>query len=286
MTSSSSPGISLKQEGISYMAGQELPAVIVNIVRGGPGLGHIAFSQADYFQSTRGGGHGDYRTIVLAPNSVQELADMTFKAFDLADKYRTPVIIIGDGILGQIMEPVILPTPKKKTAIKKNYIVTGANGRESRVIKSFFVEGKDLEDHNWKLFRKYQKIKQTEARYESHLLDDAKMAVIAYGTAARIARGAIKRLRKEDENIKIGMIRPTTLWPFPEKKIKELSGTIHDFFVFELSTGQMVDDVKLSLEGSGHIHFYGRPGSVVPTPSELARIMARHYYQSQKAKKK
>ncbi|MDY6934012.1 MAG: 3-methyl-2-oxobutanoate dehydrogenase subunit VorB [Spirochaetota bacterium] len=285
MTSSSSPGISLKQESISYLAAQELPAVIVNIVRGGPGLGNISFSQADYFQSTRGGGHGDYRTIVLAPDSVQEMADMTYNAFDLADNYRMPVIVLGDGMLGQIMEPVIIPNAKKKTPVKKDYIVNGAKGRGPRVIKSFFVEGKDLEDHNWKLFRKYRKIEQTEVLYDTYLLDDANMAVLAYGTAARIAKGAIKRLRKEDENIKIGMIRPKTLWPFPTKVIKDTSRIINDFFVFELSTGQMIDDVKLSLDGRGHIHFYGRPGAVVPTPSELARIMARHYHQSQRTRK-
>ncbi len=286
MTSSSSPGISLKQEGISYMAGQELPAVIINIVRGGPGLGHISFSQGDYFQSTRGGGHGDYRTIVLAPGSVQEMADMTYEAFDLADKYRNPVLITGDGILGQIMEPLVMPKAKKKPPAKKDYIVGDAIGREQRVIKSFFVANKDLEDHNWKLYRKYQVIEKNEVRYETDLLDDAKMVVVAYGTAARIARGAINRLRKEDENIKIGMIRPTTLWPFPSKIIKDSALRINDFFVFELSTGQMIDDVKLALNGRGNIHFYGRPGSVVPTPSELARIMARHYYQSQKAKRR
>lgn len=286
MTSSSSPGISLKQEGISYMAGQELPAVIVNIVRGGPGLGHISFSQGDYFQSTRGGGHGDYRTIVLAPDSVQEMADMTYEAFDLADKYRNPVIVLGDGILGQIMEPVVMPKPRKKLPDKSDYIVNGRIGRPSRVIKSFFVANKDLEDHNWKLFRKYQMIENNEVRFETDNLEDAKMVVIAYGTGARIAKGAIKRLKKEDENIRIGLIRPTTLWPFPSKIIKDTSRSISDFFVFELSTGQMIDDVKLALDGSGHVHFYGRPGSVVPAPSELARVMARQYYQLQKAKRK
>jgi 2-oxoglutarate ferredoxin oxidoreductase subunit alpha len=286
MTSSSSPGISLKQEGISYMAGQELPAVIINIMRGGPGLGHISFSQGDYFQSTRGGGHGDYRTIVLAPGSVQEMADMTYDAFDLADKYRNPVLVLGDGILGQMMEPVVLPKMKKKLPDKNDYMVCGAKDRQARVIKSFFVANKDLEDHNWKLYRKYQMIEKNEVRFETDSVSDARMVVIAYGTAARVAKGAINRLRKEDENIKIGIIRPTTLWPFPSKIIKDTSLSINDFFVFELSTGQMLDDVRIALEGSGHIHFYGRPGSVVPAPSELARVMARHYYQLQKAKRK
>jgi len=286
MTSSSSPGISLKQEGISYIAAQELPAVIVNVVRGGPGLGHIAFSQADYFQSTRGGGHGDYRTIVLAPNSVQEMADMTFRAFDLAEDYRTPVLVLGDGILGQMMEPVVIPEAKEDLVpVTKDYIVTGAKNRESRVIKSFFVEGKDLEEHNWKLFRKYKRIEENEVRCERYMLEDAEMVVVAYGTAARIAKGAINRLRSEDGDVKIGMIRPTTLWPFPSEVIKDVSRQITDFFVFELSMGQMIDDVRLALDGGGHIHFYGRPGSVVPTPSELARIMARHYHKAQRREK-
>lgn len=286
MTSSSSPGISLKQEGISFLAGMELPAVIVNIMRGGPGLGNIAPSQSDYFQATRGGGHGDYRVIVLAPDSVQELADMTFLAFDLADNYRTPVMILGDGMLGQLMEPVVIPSRKKETAPEKDYILTGAKGRPARLVKSLILDTKDMEDHNWKLYRKYQLIEQHETRWESYMLDDAEMVVIAYGTAARIARGAIKRMRKEDENVKIGMIRPITLWPFPAKAIREASKTVKDFFVFEMNTGQMVEDVRLSLEGQGRVHFYGRPGGVVPTPAELARSMARHYYQLKRARKK
>ncbi|MEI6126992.1 MAG: 3-methyl-2-oxobutanoate dehydrogenase subunit VorB [Pseudomonadota bacterium] len=286
MTSSSSPGISLKQEGISFMAAMELPAVIVNIVRGGPGLGNIAPAQSDYFQATRGGGHGDYRTIVLAPGSVQEMADMTFLAFDLADSYRTPVLILGDGMLGQLMEPVAIQVRKKEPLPEKDYILTGAKGRTARMVRSLILDTKELEDHNWKLFRKYQRIEQHEARWESYMLDDADMVIIAYGTAARIAKGAIKRLRKEDENVKIGMIRPMTLWPFPAKPIREAARTIHDFFVFEMSTGQMIEDVRLSLEGKGRIHFYGRPGGVVPTPAELSRSLARHYYQSKRLKKK
>jgi len=285
MTSSSSPGISLKQEGISFLAGSELPAVIVNIMRGGPGLGNIAPAQSDYFQATRGGGHGDYRTIVLAPDSVQELADMTYTAFDLADKYRTPVMILGDGMLGQIMEPVIIPAPKKKLP-EKDYILTGAKGRPARLVKSLILDTKEMEDHNWKLHRKYQRMQQNEIRWEGYLLDDAEMAVIAYGTAARIAKGAINRLRREDANLKIGLIRPISLFPFPEKIIKETARKLNDFFVFEMSTGQMLEDVKLSLEGEGNIHFYGRPGGVVPTPAELSRSISRHYYQSIRKRKK
>lgn len=280
MTSSSSPGISLKQEGISFLAGQELPAVIVNVVRGGPGLGNIAPAQSDYFQSTRGGGHGDYRTIVLAPSSVQEMADLTALAFDLADIYRTPVIVLADGMLGQMMEPVRMSPKKRKKIPAKDYILTGAKGRPARLVRSLFLDPKEEEDHNWKLFRKYQRIEQNEIRYETFLLEDAEMAVLAYGTAARIARGAIKRLRKED--LKVGMIRPITLWPFPAKIIQETAKHLHDFFVFEMSTGQMVEDVRLSLEGKGRIHFHGRPGGVISTPAELSRIISRHYYQSKR----
>lgn len=286
MTSSSSPGISLKQECISFLAGMELPAVIVNIVRGGPGLGNIAPAQSDYFQATRGGGHGDYRVIVLAPGSVQEMADMTFLAFDLADMYRTPVLILGDGMLGQMMEPVIIPTPKKKKLPEKDYILTGAKGRPARLVKSLILDTKDMEDHNWKLVRKYQRIEQHETRWERYLLEDASMVIIAYGTAARIAKGAINRLRREDENIRIGLIRPITVWPFPSKAIREAARSVKDFFVFELSAGQMVEDVRLALEGAATIHFYGRPGGVVPTPAELARSIARHYHQSQKKRKR
>jgi len=280
MTSSSSPGMSLKQEGISYMAGQELPGVIVNVVRGGPGLGSIYAAQSDYFQATRGGGHGDYRTIVLAPASVQEMADLTALAFDLADSYRNPVIVLADGILGQMMEPVKIPVRKRKKAFVKDYVVTGAKGRPARIITSFSMDPKDLEDHNWKLFRKYQRMEQREIRYETFLLEGAEMAVLAYGTAARIARGAIKRLRKE--GLKVGMVRPITLWPFPAKIIQETAKHLRDFFVFEMSTGQMVEDVRLSLEGKGHIHFHGRPGGVFSTPAELSRIISRHYYQARR----
>jgi len=282
MTSSSGPGISLKQEGISYMAGQEIPAVIVNVMRGGPGLGTISAAQSDYFQSTRGGGHGDYRTIVLAPASVQELADMTALAFDLADNYRTPVIVLADGVLAQMMEPVKIPSRKKKNLPDGDYVLTGARGRPSRVVHSFTMDPKEQEEHNWKLVRKYKQIEQREVRYETYLLEDAEMVVLAYGTAARIARGAINRLRKE--NIKVGMIRPMTLWPFPAKIIRETAKRIHDFFVFEMSAGQMIEDVRLSLEGKGRVHFYGRPGGVIPTPVELYRIISRHYYQSKRKK--
>lgn len=278
MTSSSSPGISLKQEGISYLAADELPAVIVNMVRGGPGMGNISPSQSDYFQATRGGGHGDYRTIVLAPSSVQELVELVPLAFDLAEEYRNPVIILGDGMLGQMMEPVSFDDIALPKQFAKEYILTGAAGRPARMIRSLLFDTKEEEEHNWKLFRKFQRMEQNEVRYETFLVDDAEMVVVAYGISARVARGAIKRLRQD--GLKVGLIRPITVWPFPMKAIRDLAKGIHEFFVFEMSTGQMIEDVRLALEGKGRIHFYGRPGGVVPTPVELYRIVSRHYYQA------
>ncbi len=246
-------------------------------------MGNISPAQSDYLQATRGGGHGDYRTIVLAPGSVQELADLVPLAFDLADEYRNPVIILGDGMLGQMMEPVEFDHFKQNKEYPKDYILTGAKGRPSRMIRSLLFDTKEEEEHNWKLFRKYQKMEQNEARYETFLLDDAKMVIIAYGIAARIAKGAIKRLRQD--NLKVGMIRPITAWPFPAKVIKEKAQQTDDFFVFEMSTGQLIEDVRLALNGKGHIHFYGRPGGIIPTPVELARIVSRHCYQAQRRKK-
>jgi 2-oxoglutarate/2-oxoacid ferredoxin oxidoreductase subunit alpha len=275
MTSSSGPGMSLKQEGISYLAADELPAVIVDMVRGGPGMGNIAPAQSDYLQATRGGGHGDYRTIVLAPGSVQELTTIVPLAFELADKYRNPVIILGDGMLGQMMEPVSFDDLKAPPEVEKDWTLTGAKGRPARNIYSLLFDTKLEEEHNWKLFRKFQRIEQDEVRYETYLVDDAEMIVVAYGIGARIVKGAIKRLQQE--GLKVGMIRPITLWPFPAKILRELAMNVTDFFVFEMSAGQMVEDVRLALEGKGHIHFYGRPGGVIPTPVELFRSISRHY---------
>jgi 2-oxoglutarate ferredoxin oxidoreductase subunit alpha len=276
--------MSLKQEGISYLAADELPAVVVDMVRGGPGMGNISPAQSDYFQATRGGGHGDYKTIVLAPGSVQELTEIVPLAFDLADKYRNPVIILGDGMLGQMMEPVDFDNIKPPLKYEKDYILTGADGRPPRTIYSLLFDTKLQEEHNWKLFRKFQRMEQNEVRYETYLVDDADMVVVAYGIGARIVKGAIKRLRQE--NLKVGMIRPVTLWPFPMIAIKDLAKTVNDFFVFEMSAGQMVEDVRLALEGKGRIHFYGRPGGVIPTPVELFRIISRHYYQAQSQRRK
>ena len=281
MTSSSGPGMSLKQEGISYLVADELPAVIVNIVRGGPGMGSIAGAQSDYFQATRGGGHGDYRTIVLAPASVQELTEIVPLAFDLADKYRNPVVILGDGILGQMMEPVDFNGLVRPADYEKPWAITGAKGRPAQSIYSLIFDTKLQEEKNWKLQRKFRLMEQNEIRYETHLTDDAEMIVVAYGIGARIAKGAIKRLR--DEGKRVGMIRPITLWPFPAPALQELAKTVDDFFVFEMSAGQMVEDVRLALEGKGRIHFYGRPGGVAPMPVELYRIISRHYAQAQAA---
>ena len=278
MTSSSSPGVSLKQEGISYLAAQELPAVIVNTMRGGPGLGNIAPSQGDYFQATRGGGHGDYRTIVLAPASGQELAEITRKAFDYADTYRTPVMILGDGMIGQMMEPVVFPEPLDlKKLPPKPWILDGAKGRPSRIIRSLLLDVSVEEDQNWKLVRKYEQITREIPAAERYLTDDARLVVVAYGTAARIAKGAIKRMR--DIGLKVGLLRPITLWPFPNRILVEMSRWVRHFLVYEMSTGQMVEDVRLGLEGRSQVHFYGRPGGVVSTPEELSKVINTLYHR-------
>ncbi len=268
MTSSSSPGVSLKQEGISFLAALELPAVIVNCMRGGPGLGNIAPSQGDYFQATRGGGHGDYRTIVLAPGSGQEIADLTKKAFEYGDKYRTPVMILQDGMMGQMMEPVIFPDPIDPAKLPaKSWALDGADGRPSRVIKSLLLDPLVEEALNWRLVSRYQEISRDIQAAETYMTSDADLAVIAYGTAARIAKGAVKRARQA--GLKVGLFRPITLWPFPKDLLLEINKQIKNFLVFEMSTGQMVEDVKLSLEGAGRVHFYGRPGGPISTPHEI-----------------
>jgi 2-oxoglutarate ferredoxin oxidoreductase subunit alpha len=277
MTSSSSPGISLKQEGISYLAACELPAVIVNMSRGGPGLGSIVAAQSDYFQSTRGGGHGDYRTIVLAPSSVQEAADLTQKAFDLADKYRIPVIVLGDGMLGQMMEPVEFHYEAPATPPIRSDALRGAKGRQSRIIKTFTSNPAELEEINWSLYRRYELLKKEETLYESYLVEDAELVIVAFGIAARIAKGAVKTARMD--GLKVGLFRPITLWPFPEEQFLEMAKRIKYFLVFEMNMGQMIEDVKLALNGKGEVFFHGRPGGVIPTPSEVVRVVSRLYYQ-------
>ena len=280
MTSSSSPGISLKQEGISFLAGFQLPAVIVNVMRGGPGLGNIAPAQGDYFQATRGGGHGDYRTPVFAPGSVQEVADLTRAAFDVADRYRTPVMSLGDGMLGQMKEPVEFPEPLVELP-EKEWALKGRGEGASRYMASLILDPMEMERHNWELVRKYQVIAKNETRYEEYMLDDAKIVAVAYGTTARIAKAAIKRVRKE--GVPAGLLRPITLWPFPREPLQELARRIEDFVVLEMSTGQMLEDVQLSLEGKARVAFHGRPGGVVPTPVEFARILYREYQRQVKS---
>jgi 2-oxoglutarate ferredoxin oxidoreductase subunit alpha len=277
MTSSSSPGISLKQEGISYLAACELPAVIVNMQRGGPGLGSISAAQSDYFQATRGGGHGDYRTIVLGPSSVQELADLTMRAFDLAEKYKIPVIILGDGVLGQMKEPVEFSREAPAAPSVREGALRGCGGRPSRIVKTFTSNPSELEEINWSLFRRYTLIKKEETTYETFMVDDARLVVVAYGIAARIARGAIKNVRAE--GLKVGLMRPVTLWPFPDEPLREMSKQVKQYLVFEMNMGQMLEDVQLALAGQGETAFYGRPGGVVPTPSEVTRVISRLYYQ-------
>ena len=273
MTSSSSPGISLKQEGLSFLSGFELPAVIVNVMRGGPGMGNIAPAQGDYFQATRGGGHGDYRTPVIAPGSIQEIADLTFLAFDIADRYRTPVMLLADGMMGQIKEPVIFPDSiDPKNLPKKEWALTGRGKKKSRYLASLILDSAKMEKHNWNLFKKYEAITANETRYESYYAEDADVIAVAYGTTARIAKGAINQLR-EEEGLSVGLIRPITLWPFPNEILHTLARRVKKFIALEMSTGQMVEDVRLALNGSAQTLFYGRPGGIIPEPDEFARVI-------------
>lgn len=278
MTSSSSPGISLKQEGISYIAGARLPVVIVNIMRAGPGLGNIWPSQSDYFQATKGGGHGDYRLIVLAPHSVQEAFDITMKGFDLADKYRNPVMILGDGLLGQMMEPIVVRSQESGVRSRNNsqllakpWALTGCKGRRPNLVKSFYMVEGDLEKANLELQKKYKIIQSQEQAYEEFLLDDAKLIIVAYGTMARIVKSAIKRLRQE--GYKVGLVRPISLWPFPKKAFNSLLKKPRNkkILVVEMSYGQMVEDVLLSVNGALSVDFLGRSGGGVPSEKEVIK---------------
>ena len=267
MTSSSSPGISLMQEGISYLAGAELPAVVVNVMRGGPGLGNIAPSQGDYFQATRGGGHGDYRTIVLGPSSAQELVDSMPLAFDLADQYRMTVLVLADGILGQMMEPIVLEKKPRRELPAKDWALTGAKGREQNIVRSLWLKEGALEKHNYKLKAKYEQIEKNEVLCEQYEVDDADIVVVAYGVAARIVQGAVAKAR--EEGIKVGWIRPITLWPFPMEQISKAADEFRIFLTVEMSMGQMVEDIRLAVAGKAPVVFYGRPGGSVPTVDEL-----------------
>jgi 2-oxoglutarate ferredoxin oxidoreductase subunit alpha len=275
MTSSSSTGISLKQEGISFIACAELPCVIVNMQRGGPGLGSIQPGQADYFQATKGGGHGDYHLIVLAPSSVQELVDLTMDAFDLADKYTNPAMILGDGLIGQMMESVEFKERKKiDLPDKKGWILTGCKGRKKYCIVPFNMDPYEMEKVNFKIQEKYNKLKEREVRYEAVNLDNADLIIVAYGTVARIAKTVIQNAKSE--GINIGLIRPITLFPFPESIIAEASKKVNKFLVVEMSLGQMVEDVKLAVNGKAEINFYGRVGGVVPTQSEILNEIKKY----------
>ena len=267
MTASSSPGFSLKQEGLSYCAGAELPCVVVNIVRGGPGLGNIAPEQGDYFQITKGGGHGNYRLIALAPNGAQEMCDLTMKAFDLADKYRNPACIMADGITGQMMEVVEIPEAVPVPYDSSDWAVDGTPGNAKHLISSIVLEPSELEEHNLKLDAKYQEIMANEVMYETYQCDDADLIVVAYGVVSRIVYSTIDEARKA--GLKVGLLRPITLWPFPSKILGELAINAKAFLAVELSTGQMIEDVKLAVGDKAPVHFYGRCGGVVPSGAEI-----------------
>jgi len=267
MTASSSPGFSLKQEGLSYAAGAELPCVVVNIVRGGPGLGNIAPEQADYFQITKGGGHGNYRLIALAPNGAQEMCDLTMKAFDLADKYRNPACIMADGITGQMMEVVDIPVAEPLTIDHGDWCVDGTPATKANLISSIVLAPEDLEAHNLKLDAKYQEIMANEVLYEEYRTEDADLVVVAYGVVSRIVYSSIDKAR--EEGLKVGLLRPITIWPFPTAVIADMAQRVKAFLAVELSTGQMVEDVRLAVEGTAPVHFYGRCGGMVPAGAEL-----------------
>lgn len=269
MTSTSSPGMSLKQEGLSYLAGTELPCVVVNISRGGPGLGNISGAQGDYFQATRGGGNGDYRHIVLTPASVKEMADLTVLAFDLADEYRITVIILGDGYLGQISEALTLPEPTGKT-FEKPWALTGAKGRKPNKIASLkLVPDHALEELNLSLKEKYRKVSEKECLSESYMTEDAEYLLVAYGTSSRICRVAVNELR--EEGIKVGLFRLITAWPFPVAALRTASAKAKKILTVEMSLGQMIEDVKLSIKNPEKVDFYGRSGGMLPETDEIKR---------------
>lgn len=272
MTSSSSPGISLKQEGITYIAGAELPCLIVNVVRGGPGLGTIQPAQSDYFQAVKGGGHGDYHLIVLAPASVQEMADFVDLSFELAFKYRNPVMILSDGAIGQMMEKVYLSPHKERSKILPDWATTGKPlTRERNIITSLVLDPNGMEIHNRKLQAKYTEIREKEVRYEEFQCEDAEYLLVAYGTSARVCQKAVLLLR--EQSIKVGLLRPITLFPFPTKRINELAGQVKGILSVEMSAGQMVEDVLLSVNGKVPVKHFGRMGGIVTTPEEVVEYL-------------
>jgi 2-oxoglutarate ferredoxin oxidoreductase subunit alpha len=271
MTATSSPGFSLKQEALSYAAGMELPLLVVNVNRGGPGLGNIAPEQGDYFQMTKGGGHGSYRLIVLAPNSVQEMASFPKIAFDLAFKYRNPACIAGDAFTGQLKEDTIFPTIEPTEYDVSSWAV-GAKGRERHVLKSMNLDPEDHAKHVTHLDDKYKMIKRDEVRCETYLTDDAETAIAAYGITSRICKSVVNKLRSEGS--KIGLFRPITLWPFPYEQVRKLTEHVKRFLVVELNTGQMVEDIRLGSEGRAEVNFFGKVGGLLPTEREIEQKIA------------
>ena len=272
MTSTSSPGFSLEQEGISYMSGAELPGVIVNVMRGGPGLGNIGGAQGDYFQSTKGGGHGDYRVINLAPDSVQEMMDLTMLAFELADKYRNPVVLLTDGFLGQAMEPVVMRAPVKKLPAKP-WAITGARGRPKNIINSFEMDPADFPPRVKRLKQKQDRMRRHEARYEGLNLDDATLVMVAYGSASRAALSALKIARQE--GIPVGLLRPITLFPFPSEPLANLARRVGNFLVAELSLGQLIEDVRLAVGGDKRVELVNQYGGVPLSVEEILAAIAK-----------
>ncbi len=273
MTSSSSPGISLKSEGISYLAGCDLPALVVNVQRGGPGLGGIQPSQSDYFQATKGGGHGDYRNIVLAPSSVQEMAALTVKGFNLADKYRMVAMILADGTMGQMMEPVAIDDIEIET-VEKPWALTGTECKRPRnIVNSLYLKPDVLEQKNFERFEKYKQIEENEALYESYMMDDADICIVSFGITARIAKNAIATARAK--GIKAGLIRPITLWPFPKKPLLEAADKCRAFISVELSMGQLVEDVELATRCKKPVYLCNRTGGMIPSPDEVVAAIEK-----------
>ncbi len=267
MTSSSSPGISLKGEGLSYLAGADLPALVVNVQRGGPGLGGIQPSQSDYFQATKGGAHGDFHMLVLAPASVQEMAELTVKGFDLADKYRMTAMILADGTMGQMMEPVSLDFAAGE-AVEKPWATTGTKmSRPHNIVNSLFLKPEQLEKTNFERYERYEKIKETEVMYEEYMMEDAEICVVAFGIAARVSKKAINEARAQ--GIKVGLIRPITLWPFPEKAIAAAAEKVKKFISVELSMGQMIEDIRLAVNGKAPVTLCNRTGGMIPAPEQV-----------------
>lgn len=267
LTTSSSPGISLMQEGISYIVTCELPCVIANVVRGGPGLGNVLGAQSDYFQAVKGGGHGDYHLLTLAPWSAQEMYELAYLAFDIADRYRHPVMILTDGVIGQMMEPVELGTLPPPSPPPKPWATTGAKGRKKNVINSLEIVGEKMEEIVHRIFAKYREAEEKEVRWQEIQTDDAEILLVAYGTSARVCKTVVDLARRE--GMKVGLLRPITLFPFPKKRLKELAERVECILTVEMSMGQMVEDVKLAVECRAPVHFYGRTGGVVPHPKEV-----------------